>query len=1232
MKERDFFIERIQKSLIGPGADVFGLEDDVEILASHPLQSYYSGILFPERKKIKEIGSESSTNDETDFVDIEGEQNNAEPENLNEDIDEPVEKEIESKKARKIDIYKSVNSYFPTNCGLTFCIDKGVETIVVKFKAGGYKLLGSSSKKDREQIKIQILKTDFHSLIEEPNYPFTDNFNIEEKDEKYYWLFLGEEIDSTIRGIKRKLSDYKKKLIQLEKPINFSAFDKLDLITSGFLFKRFEIKKELNIRLSDSSVREVFDEDIIQAVCYIKVLIKEGKKYVKILLKNNAEKQPANKFSYGNEILNQKALFQVEIMVSASILPYKDEIINNSFDEEAKINNYQYRYLKSYGIGHGTAVTWDKSEKPKWIKTDFLPKSPVRSVSNGFREDEKHFEKIADIKNLSVWTKWTREELCNNLETFSTGYFNWIQKQKRQAQNEPQYESISTKIIANQSNNFKRLKKNIDLLRNDDKAYDTFLLANTAMYLQLVISIDERFSKKEKELYEIKEKYSNVDYKSLTFFENYTSNKTIAYRPFQLAFLLLNLEGVINEESPDRNEIVDLLWFPTGGGKTEAYLAVTAFTILWRRITNPYNFEGVSVIMRYTLRLLTAQQFERASRLIVALEFLNKRQDEIPTKSLCQKRKIGNKETPISIGMWVGGATTPNRIDKAKSDHLNSSEPNSFNKKIDKLSSNYTNADSVENVFQISACPWCGCKTITKSSREESFFHGFSTSGEKFLIECNNDRCDFYDYIPIDVIDDSLYNSPPTLLFATVDKFAQLSHREEGHRFFNSLDEKKLPPDLIIQDELHLLNGPLGSIVGLFELIVEELCTIGKRKPKIIASTATTRNTKKQIANLYGGRSVNIFPPLGITYDDNYFSFTDKENEGKRLHIGFMPTGKTSVDTQVRAILPQLLFAKILLFKNVNLNDEVVNNYWTIASYYNSLKDVGKIYNKVNDEVKTELKRLHKRFNLEPRQFGFNYSWLMNRTQELTSRIPSEKIKNQLNDLSIPFKTERSNLEDYRKPKTDVVSLILASNMFSVGIDVERLNIMLMNGQPKNVAEYIQASSRVARKYDGLVVNLLDSNRAREKSYFENYLPFHQAYYKYVEPLTVTPFTEVTLDKALNSILVCYVRHKIGKVTNTEAHSFQKEFADKLYEIIKKRIPNFDSRKSKLINRNLKELSEEWLSKIDSFQAINKDLQYKAENGLISKSKEFISSDDLFALMNSMREIDTDSIIDVKHL
>ena len=442
-----------------------------------------------------------------------------------------------------------------------------------------------------------------------------------------------------------------------------------------------------------------------------------------------------------------------------------------------------------------------------------------------------------------------------------------------------------------------------------------------------------------------------------------------------------------------------------------------------------------------------------------------------------------------------------------------SSTPNSLKdaeEKVEEINEECNKKDGIpdnKNVFQISSCSWCGTKLITKNQLDNWIF-GFKIIGKKkvteFKIKCVNRKCHFHNELPIQVVDEMLYDKPPTLLFGTVDKFAMLAWKAKGHRFFNSINDG-LPPDLIIQDELHLLTGPLGTITGIFESVIEMLCTKNGRKPKIISSTATTRNTNEQIKALYGNdRIVNVFPPSGLSYDDSFFAKVSKTKSTRR-YIGFIPTGKSSIDTQLQMIA-NLFVARLEVYKALILNGKkdykIFDKYWTLIYYYKSLKDVGKIHNKVGDEILMLTKSLQKKLFGDNPAYNFNYEYLYNRDEELTGRIDSSKIKQTLKRLEENTFDEET-IQKYPNGnmyvKTGIIDLVLATNMISVGIDIDRFNIMLINGQPKNVAEYIQASSRVGRKYKGLVIDLLDANRARDKSHFEHFIPFHQAFYKSVE-------------------------------------------------------------------------------------------------------------------------------------
>ena len=380
-------------------------------------------------------------------------------------------------------------------------------------------------------------------------------------------------------------------------------------------------------------------------------------------------------------------------------------------------------------------------------------------------------------------------------------------------------------------------------------------------------------------------------------------------------------------------------------------------------------------------------------------------------------------------------------------------------------------------------------------------------------------------------------------------------------------------------------------------------------------------------------REVNIFPPSGLSYDDSFFAKVSK-TKSKRRYLGFIPTGKSSIDTQLQMIA-NLFVARLEAYKALILNGKkdfkIFDKYWTIVSYYNSLKDVGKIHNKVGDEISTFTSTLqNKLFGANP-YYKFNYAYLYNRDVELTSRIDSSKIKQTLKQLEENTFNENTIKKSPNEDTyvSNIIDLVLATNMISVGIDIDRFNIMLINGQPKNVAEYIQASSRVGRKYKGFVIDLLDANRARDKSHFEHFIPFHQAFYKSVEPVSLTPFTENTLEKMLTSIMITYVRHKIpGMASNNSAKYFQPEMVAGFKKEIKDRFIKYPKIYS-LFERKLQDLSDDWLDRIE-----NHELKYyestKTEIGLLVKpSEKSFDGDELWSVMQSMREIDTNSFIKI---
>jgi hypothetical protein len=1216
---RYIFQDRIKKGLLGPGSDVFVGENDKneEIIADYPLQRYYTGVLFPEQIKAgspsDEANNEVGQETESDEDDSPNEADKK-PESENEDSN-PKKKE-----ANEDDELKTTqNTFFPTNLGLTFCLDNQVKEIDIEFNFGLYSQIKSD-------IKIILSKRDFDEFINHPTFPFKEIISYEDG-----YMILKRKLKGKSRAPRTEefaqFDDFKKSKEFKESPLPyiFQYFEKL----LGRTWKREHITIAKRITIDDTLTPEnifernlkVKSKDCFRASYSIKtykISKYPNNSYIKIQLANTSDKHPSNQFSNAKELLNQKCIFQAEIKVQAKAFkPYKSHLELNPLDKEAEVLNYLYKDKFSYAIGHNCSVIWDENKNS--IQTTYLPQYDIKDTKNNFTEEDfkdkpddfKTLNSSLDIYSLSHFSKEKKEEIIKRLNNFVILYGNWIEHQK-------QIPSINAAIeggiFKNLDYNLNRLKSNLDLLE-DDKIFRAFQLANTAMLIQIIISKDTDFSGKEKDLCELK---SDIVYNDINIFKNYDFSKfQPRYRPFQLAFLLLNIDSITELNSDSRNKIVDLIWFPTGGGKTEAYLSVAAFTIIYRRLLNQTGYEGTSVIMRYTLRLLTAQQFERASRLIVTLEFLRK---QFETEL---------KKEPITIGMWVGMSSTPNTLKEAEE------KVDDINEECNKKGGN----PESKNVFQISSCSWCGTKLITQNEHGNWIF-GFKLLGKgkntEFKIHCNNKKCHFHNELPIQVVDEMLYDNPPTLLFGTVDKFAMLAWKAKGNSFFNSLSDG-LPPDLIIQDELHLLTGPLGSITGIFESVIEILCTKNGRKPKMISSTATTRNTSEQIKALYGvNRAVNVFPPSGLSYDDSFFAKVSK-TESNRRYLGFIPTGKSSIDTQLQ-LIANLFVARLEVYKTLILDGQkdfkIFDKYWTFVSYYNSLKDVGKIHNKVGDEISTFTEALQKKLFGDNPSYKFNHAKLYERDEELTSRIDSSKIKQTLKRLEENIFDE-DTIKKYENGntyvKTGIIDLVLATNMISVGIDIDRFNIMLINSQPKNVAEYIQASSRVGRKYKGLVIDLLDANRARDKSHFEHFIPFHQAFYKSVEPVSITPFTENTLEKMLTSIMITYIRHKITDVpmaSNNSAQYFRPEMLDGLKAEIKNRFKD-NHNVYQMFERKLQDLSEDWLNKIENHALKNYEATNTEIGLLVKPAEKSFDENDLWSVMQSMREIDTNSFIKI---
>lgn len=582
------------------------------------------------------------------------------------------------------------------------------------------------------------------------------------------------------------------------------------------------------------------------------------------------------------------------------------------------------------------------------------------------------------------------------------------------------------------------------------------------------------------------------------------------WRLFQLAFVLLNLDGLTDPLHADR-ATVDLLFFPTGGGKTEAYLGLAAFAIARRRLVNPgVQGAGLSVVMRYTLRLLTLDQLQRAAGLVGALEL---------------ERQAGGRLGiwPIEIGLWVGSGATPNTFGSSKNPKRGTA--------IDWLRE--FRAGRGPAPAPLKTCPWCG----TDFDRNSFHLHPSGTDPKSLDIRCTNIDCDFSsaERLPIVVVDDEIYRRLPAFMIATVDKFANVPWEGRAGSFFGSVERGDnlgfygaaepsqgsklpgpLPPmDLIIQDELHLISGPLGTVAGLYEtafdLLASRHVNDASRGPKIVASTATVRRADAQIRNLFGRTSTAIFPPPGITRDDAFFAKADTDAP-LRLYAGVASPGRGPKLVFLRTLQTLLAGAEALSSKGPA---DPADPYLTALCYFNSLRELGGARRIVDDEVRAHLSSYgSSRQRAEPQGRAFADRSLRE-IQELTSRYSTDKVSEARTRLGLPVSDKNA------------VDVAMATNMISVGLDIGRLGLMVVQGQPKTAAEYIQATSRVGREAQkpGLVVTLLNVHKPRDRAHYEQFRAFHQSFYRSVEATSVTPFSTRALDRALAAMLVAGARH-----------------------------------------------------------------------------------------------------------
>lgn len=966
----------------------------------------------------------------------------------------------------------------PSSIGVSFVVERGVENIEVRFTWGDY------------------VATDVVDLDAESEEELEEDFDPKAQPRPTGDELPGKSNRDVRKGYQRIPRDSGPIAVAIDAP----SVIKKDVLTLD--------KDATGIRLW----------------CIVKNLT-NGRRAVSVFMLNTRPAPPEEM-----QIPEDSWIFQPKIVVKdlsgAAIFCAREiEHDTSMLDPELASQEMLYWDRPEFAVGHGCATDWDQVEGERLavqVATDLLPAWELPRIDP--RSDVEAELRMAELGGTGS-DGVSSEKLFAMLSPLADAYESWIEGVLKARLLDPKFPSelreTAIDHIASCEESLQRIREGIDLVSNGpEDVRKAFCFANRAMALQRERSLIALAKRRQQPA-------PSID--------------SPKWRPFQIAFILVTIPSLVNREHRDRT-YTDLLWFPTGGGKTEAYLGLTAFTLAHRRLRQPIdgyrNDAGVAVMMRYTLRLLTIQQFQRATTLICACEYLR------INENLASQDSFWGKN-PFSIGLWVGRSATPNQY----SSTFGGDGAKEVIEKLEQREPGENPLRGVGTPLQLLACPWCGAE-ITVDNQQQDYVS--DDAREMVHVYCSTRQCFFSrvngDGIPAHTVDTQVYRRVPSLVISTVDKFAQMpfngrvqslfgkvsrecprhgfisdgegsSHSANRHPATHDMPQATVvstpplePPDLIIQDELHLISGPLGTMVGAYETAVDYLASvkIGDNLigPKIIASTATIRRADRQVGALFN-KKLAVFPPLGIQSSDSWFGQeVPVATSPGRMYLGVYAPGRSVKTALVRVYATLLSRARSVLDADQKSGDP----YMTLVGYYNSLRELGGAIRLLEDDVPARITVLSRRDKQKwPRRF-------INKTDQLTSNKKAEEVPEILRQLEFEFSLDPID------PKRRPIDVLLASNMISVGVDIDRLAVMVVTGQPKTTAEYIQATSRVGRQSPGLVVCVYNWSRPRDTSHYERFRSYHGSLYRFVEATSVTPFSSRARDKALQGILSAMVR------------------------------------------------------------------------------------------------------------
>ncbi|WP_223830442.1 helicase-related protein [Nocardiopsis quinghaiensis] len=931
---------------------------------------------------------------------------------------------------------------------------------------------------------------------------------------------------------------------------------------------------EVTVELEqDQNERSLWDG---RAIVHVRWRPYAGARLVTVSLVNASVRDPSSE-NKGQSVRTDwdHMLFQSELTVEplgGTLLEYPGVRLNSSDPEEEELR-LQYRHVRTHSVGHGCAVQeeWEEREPgegpPVRIRTEVMPTEEVPKVKHSGGNGSRAL-RLLWLASAGTEPDAVEEELLG----FVGHYREWYEDQVHQAGHLPEWaKGAAERVLSRIRCAVERMETGSRDLCADLQALAAFRLANQAMALQMRHSESDLAGEQRHRTDPLPPSASPA--------EDY------AWRPFQLGFFLLTVAGLIDTDHPDR-ETADVIWFPTGGGKTEAYLLLSCFEILLRRLRHGARGGGTTVLSRYTLSLLTTQQFQRAATSVCALEFLRTH----PEKRVVSGLDLGGE--PFSIGLWTGMATTPNSYSDA-----------------DEKAQDLRHEARPDDVFVLDRCPWCGTRIVPERKSSDPGDYGLRTSPGSFAFFCPRESCHFHGELPVRVLDDHLYDHPPTLLLGTVDKFARLAWEPRAGRLFGFQrpeGRERLRPSLILQDELHLLTGPLGTTVGAYESAVVQLCGWDGTTPKIVASTATIRRSEDQIRRMYG-RDVQLFPPTGLDARYSHFAEPDPGAPG-RLYVGVMAQGHTAGRATVAT-------AATMLHTAGGLPEEHRDSYWTLVAYHHSLRELGRTLSAARDDIPAQLKGMSG-------NGGAHRDLPESAMQELTSNLDRRDQPGVLARL------------ESRWPSSSAVSFLACTNMLSVGVDVSRLALMLMLGQPKAAAEYIQATSRVGRSdVPGLVVAFFNATKPRDRSHYESFGVFHRSLYRHVEPSSVTPWSIPSRARSLHAALAILVRHGHGATAPDQASVIldRPEIVEDAARRILSWVEKSDPQALSETERNLRDLVSDWRDAAATAQSDGSPLYWSGSgrnrHHLLTG---FGNGKGLWQTLHSARSVDLECQISVK--